>query len=425
MALPIKIYVVKKDSVNATFYITVDNVSLKTEVVTFYGNLQYVPNYCANIEIITAPPGSMKNGDPFTPVYKAVKQDGSPIADVEVTGGVEFKTEYPNKLKRSVINSVDPSAATAKSDSTGTITLTNFKFLHQPTGLIFFLATGRDSEGNTCTSDFSVIFQIDVSSDAELISPNNRLLGVPDQTIPVGTEQPTVIKLTDNKGKPVVGATVTVDIDIAQMPVNLFSEYHSKQNSSVFFTLSSSSLTSDADGNIKFKWKLNKGNVGLWTIIFKLDGGYTPPFTFITEWDSGAKVNIIRQPVASGNQAVGDYLDSNGGPIIEVKDSSNNPLENYMVSTSLIPVNATGGRDYTSNRKEGIIDMYTTTLQDIVLYASWKRLDLIADTFITYTGEKNGRTDANGQVTLNKLTLIDLEGNTPSCFKFIFFIGTS
>lgn len=63
-------------------------------------------------------------------------------------------------------------------------------------------------------------------------------------------------------------------------------------------------------------------------------------------------MTILRQPVvASGNQPVGEYLDSNGGAAILVKDSSNNPMENFMVSTYLIPVDGSGNKDTSSNRK--------------------------------------------------------------------------
>ena len=162
----------------------------------------------------------------------------------------------------------------------------------------------------------------------------------------------------------------------------------------------------------------------MWTIIFKVDGKYTVPFCFKSEWDSAAKVNIVRQPTSGGIMAVGNYLDSNGGVTIEVKDSSNNPVQNIMVSTSVIPVDANGDKDVSGTRKEGIIDLYTTTLQDIEVYAQYDALSRIANSFITFTGEKNGRTDANGQVTLDKLTLVDLSSKEPSCFKFLFYIGT-
>lgn len=122
--------------------------------------------------------------------------------------------------------------------------------------------------------------------------------------------------------------------------------------STTFFTLSSTSLTSDGSGDITFNWKLGKGRSGYWTIIFMIDGKFTDPFSFKTTWDAGASVTIITQPVVnSGNQPVGEYLDSNGGAVIEVKDSSNNPMENFMVSTTLIPVDGAGNKDTSASRK--------------------------------------------------------------------------
>ena len=192
----------------------------------------------------------------------------------------------------------------------------------------------------------------------------------------------------------------------------------------MFITLSNSTFTTDANGEIHFSWRLKQGNVGKWTIIFKVDGQYTQPFCFKSEWDSGAKVSIVRQPTSGGTTAVGDYLDSNGGATIEVKDSSNKPVKNIMVSTSVIPLDTNGGKDVSGTRTEGIFDLYTTTLQDIEIYAQYDALSMIASSFITFTGEKNGRTDANGRVTLDKLTLVDLSSRDPSCFKFLFYIGT-
>ena len=55
---------------------------------------------------------------------------------------------------------------------------------------------------------------------------------------------------------------------ITHMPVNLFSEYYVDQDSSAFITLDNSTLISDANGDIQFNWKLNKGSAGKWTIVF-------------------------------------------------------------------------------------------------------------------------------------------------------------
>ena len=93
------------------------------------GNLQTVPDYCAYIETQTAPPTTTTNGNTFTPVYKALKQDGNPWVGGTGTLGVSFTTEYPYKIKPSLINNVQASAATATSDASGVLTFTNFQFL--------------------------------------------------------------------------------------------------------------------------------------------------------------------------------------------------------------------------------------------------------------------------------------------------------
>ena len=135
------------------------------------------------------------------------------------------------------------------------------------------------------------------------------------------------------------------------MPVNLFSEYYVDQDSSAFITLDNSTLISDANGDIQFNWKLNKGSAGKWTIVFQVDGQYPIPLCFKTEWDKNATVSIIRQPTSDGIKPVGDYLNSNGGAIIEVRDSSNNPMENYMVTASVIPVDENGDKNFSPSRR--------------------------------------------------------------------------
>lgn len=149
------------------------------------------------------------------------------------------------------------------------------------------------------------------------MSPKNAALGDFDQTIALDTDQVTTIRLLDGNDNPLVSKSVTLSIQIAHMPVNLYSEYFAAIGAySAFFTLSATSVTSDSNGDVNFTWRLGKGRTGYWTIIFFIDGKFTEPFSFKTVWDSGATVTIITQPVASGNQPVGEYLDSNGGPVI-------------------------------------------------------------------------------------------------------------
>ena len=62
-------------------------------------------------------------------------------------------------------------------------------------------------------------------------------------------------------------------------------------------------------------------------------------------------MSIIRQPTSDGIKPVGDYLNSNGGAIIEVRDSSNNPMENYMVTASVIPVDENGDKNFSPSRR--------------------------------------------------------------------------
>ena len=225
MAMPIKILIAKKDRVNATFNIHVDNQVLKTDMITFYGNLQYVPESCAHIEVIVPPPEIVKNEMGFRLEYKAVRQDGSPIEGIKATAGVYFKTEYPNKLKPSVINSVDPAAASATSNADGSLIFSNFKFLQQPSGTVFFRAVGQNSDGTECNSDFAFLLVQNLVEYLELVSPTNEMLSQFDKTVPFETDQPTTLRMKDSNNVPLQGATVTIEIEIAHMPVNLFSEY--------------------------------------------------------------------------------------------------------------------------------------------------------------------------------------------------------
>lgn len=141
-------------------------------------------------------------------------------------------------------------------------------------------------------------------------------------------------------------------MQIAHMPVNLYSDYFAADGAyTTFFTLSTTSLTPDGNGDVTFNWKLGKGRSGYWTIIFFIDGKFTEPLSFKTLWDSGATVSIITQPVASGNQPVGEFLDSNGGAVIEVRDNGGAVMENFMVSTTLIPVDSSGNKDTSATRK--------------------------------------------------------------------------
>lgn len=71
-----------------------------------------------------------------------------------------------------------------------------------------------------------------------------------------------------------------------------------------------------------------------------------------------------------------------------------------------------------------MLDIYTYSLFDLDTYIQAGNLDLIGTSFITHTGEKNGKTNSSGIVVLNKLTIIDVLGNAAGCFKFYFFIGT-
>lgn len=71
-----------------------------------------------------------------------------------------------------------------------------------------------------------------------------------------------------------------------------------------------------------------------------------------------------------------------------------------------------------------MLDIYTTTLQDVDAHNQAGTLAEIASSFITLTGEKNDKTDASGRVTLDKLNIMDVEGGEAACFKFYFFIGT-
>lgn len=48
-----------------------------------------------------------------------------------------------------------------------------------------------------------------------------------------------------------------------------------------------------------------------------------------------------------------------------------------------------------------MLDIYTTTLEDVDSHDQAGTLAEIASTFITLTGEKNGKTDASGRVTLD------------------------
>ncbi len=170
-----------------------------------------------------------------------------------------------------------------------------------------------------------------------------------------------------------VGQAVTLSLEIAHMPVNLYSEYiNNGELSSTFFTLSTSTPTSDGSGKINFTWTLADGNPGYWGIFFKIDGKITIPFLFKTQWDAGIQVSILTEPGASGDLPVGEYLDGTGGttaPIIQVKDSSNANLQNYMVSTTLIPVTAAGVKDTSATRKEGMLDPYTTTFEDVEVHS--------------------------------------------------------
>ena len=225
MAMHIKILVARKDRVQATLSIHVDNQVLKTAAITFYGNLEYVPESCAYLELVDPPPEVVRNGMAFRLEYKAVRQDGSPIEGIEATAGVSFNTEYPNKINPSIINSVDPAAATASSTADGSLTFSNFKFLFQPSGTFFFKAVGRNSDGTQCKSEFSFLLVQNVVEEVELVSPTNELLSQFDKTVPFETDQPTIIRMKDSNYGPLQGATVTIEIKIAHMPVNLFSEY--------------------------------------------------------------------------------------------------------------------------------------------------------------------------------------------------------
>lgn len=197
MAIPIKLKVMKKDSLNATLNIHVDNIVLTTDVITFYGNLQYVPDYCSHIETLTPPPDVVTNGVPFTPVYRAIRQDGSPIDGIEAKAGATFTPEYPNKIKPSIINSIDPNATTTTASSAGVLIFTDFSFLQQPTGTIFFKAESKTDEGHDCMSDYAFLYVKPVVSEVELISPINQQLALFDLTVPLDTDQPTTIKLRD------------------------------------------------------------------------------------------------------------------------------------------------------------------------------------------------------------------------------------
>ena len=48
-----------------------------------------------------------------------------------------------------------------------------------------------------------------------------------------------------------------------------------------------------------------------------------------------------------------------------MKDSGGTAMENFMVSTTLIPVDSSGNKDTSATRKEGLLDIYTTTLEDV------------------------------------------------------------
>ena len=73
MAMHIKILVARKDRVQATLSIHVDNQVLKTAAITFYGNLEYVPESCAYLKLVDPPPEVVRNGMPFRLEYKAVR----------------------------------------------------------------------------------------------------------------------------------------------------------------------------------------------------------------------------------------------------------------------------------------------------------------------------------------------------------------
>ena len=157
MSIPFKINVVKQASLSVTFTFLVDGLSVVASAITITGNLQTVPDHCAYIETQTAPPTSTTNGNPFMPVYKALKQDGSPWVGGSATLGVVFTTDYPYKIKPSLINSVQASAATTTSDASGLLTFTNFQFLQQPDGTVFLQAQGANSGTANCLSDFEPV----------------------------------------------------------------------------------------------------------------------------------------------------------------------------------------------------------------------------------------------------------------------------
>lgn len=95
-----------------------------------------------------------------------------------------------------------------------------------------------------------------------------------------------------------------------------------------------------------------------------------------------------------------------------------------MVSTTLVPVDGSGNKDTSATRKEGIIDIYTSTFEDVEVHDTAGTLAQISTTFVTLTGEKNKLTDAAGQVTLDKLTILDVEGSSSACYRFYFYVGT-